>query len=119
MRSENHSSFAIDCIEVLRFYVPQNNIRKRFIGLRVIRSIVLFLSGIHPSELNVGNGRTFRIVVHNNSDQNIYIQSAKLNGKRYSKSYLSFEDITKGGTLGLQMGSTPSKKWGVKKKYRP
>ena len=72
MRSENHSSFAIDCIEVLRFYVPQNNIRKRFIGLRVIRSMVLFLSGIHPSELNVGNGRTFRIVVHNNNTEHLY-----------------------------------------------
>ena len=74
---------------------------------------------VDEAVLNVGNGRTFRIIVHNNSDQNIYVQSAKLNGKRYSKSYLSFEDITKGGTLELQMGSTPSKKWGVKKKYRP
>ena len=74
---------------------------------------------VDEAVLNVGNGRTFRIVVHNNSDQNIYIQSAKLNGKRYSKSYLSFEDITKGGTLELQMGSTPSEKWGVKKKDRP
>ena len=74
---------------------------------------------VDEAVLNVGNGRTFRIVVHNNNDQNIYIQSAKLNGKRYSKSYLSFEDITKGGTLELQMGSTPSEKWGVKKKDRP
>ena len=74
---------------------------------------------VDEAVLNVGNGRTFRIVVHNNSDENIYVQSAKLNGKRYSKSYLSFEDITKGGTLELQMGSTPSEKWGVKKKDRP
>ena len=74
---------------------------------------------VDEAVLNVGNGRTFRIVVHNNSDENIYIQSARLNGKRYSKSYLSFEDMVKGGTLELQMGSTPSEKWGVKKKDRP
>ena len=74
---------------------------------------------VDEATLNVGDGRTFRIVVNNNSDQNIYVQSAKLNGKRYSKSYLSFEDIVKGGTLELEMGSTPSEKWGVKKKDRP
>lgn len=31
--------------------------------------------------LNVGNGKTFRVVAHNNSSENKYIQSAKLNGK--------------------------------------
>ena len=74
---------------------------------------------VDEAVLNVGNGRTFRIVTHNNSDENIYIQSARLNGKRYSKSYLSFKDIVKGGTLELQMGNTPSEKWGVKQKDRP
>lgn len=74
---------------------------------------------VDEAVLNVGNGRTFRIVAHHNSDENIYVQSAKLNGKRYNKSYISFEDIVKGGTLELVMGSTPSKKWGVKKKDRP
>lgn len=74
---------------------------------------------VNEAVMNVGEGRTFRIVAHNNSDKNIYVQSAKLNGKRYKKSYLSFEDIVKGGTLELVMGSTPSTKWGVKKKDRP
>ncbi|MBQ8500825.1 MAG: GH92 family glycosyl hydrolase [Bacteroides sp.] len=74
---------------------------------------------VDEAVLNVGNGRTFRIVVHGNSDRNIYVQSARLNGKRLSKSYLSFEDIVKGGILELQMGNTPSKKWGVKKGHRP
>lgn len=74
---------------------------------------------VDEATLNVGGGRTFRIVAHDNSEENIYVQSAKLNGKRYSKSYISFEDIAKGGTLELQMGSTPSKKWGVKKGDRP
>lgn len=74
---------------------------------------------VDEAVLNVGGGRTFRIVVHNNSDKNIYVQSARLNRKRYTKSYISFEDIVKGGTLELQMGSTPSRIWGVKKGDRP
>ena len=74
---------------------------------------------VDEAVMNVGNGRTFRIVAHHNSDRNIYVQSVKLNGKRYNKSYISFEDIVKGGTLELEMGSAPSEKWGVKKKDRP
>ncbi len=34
---------------------------------------------------------------------------AKLNGKPYTKSYIMYNDIMKGGTLELQMGNQPSK----------
>ncbi len=59
-------------------------------------------------EMKVGGGKTFRVVAHNNSADNIYVQSALLNGKKYNKSYLDFTDIVGGGTLTLQMGSRPS-----------
>lgn len=68
--------------------------------------------------VNVGGGKTFRIVVHNNSDKNIYIQSAKLNGKPYTRSYIDFKDIKRGGTLEFVMGSKPSQ-FGVKPADRP
>ena len=67
---------------------------------------------------NVGDGKTFTVKAINNSDQNIYIQSATLNGKRYDKSYIDYRDIIAGGTLTLQMGPQPSK-WGTSKKARP
>ena len=70
------------------------------------------------AEISVGHGNTFRVVAHNNSSQNIYIQSARLNGKPYPYSYIHFRDIVAGGTLELQMGSKPSK-FGTKTKYRP
>ena len=70
------------------------------------------------TKVNVGNGKTFTIVAHGNSDENIYVQSVKLNGKPYRKSYLYFEDIVCGGTLELEMGSEPSA-WGTAKKDRP
>lgn len=68
--------------------------------------------------LNVGNGKTFTISAKNNSDKNVYVQRVMLNGKPYTKSYISYDDIIKGGTLELVMGPKPSK-WGTAKADRP
>jgi len=68
--------------------------------------------------VNVGNGKTFRVVAHDNSPENIYIQRARLNGKPYTRSYIDFKDIARGGTLELTMGSKPSR-FGVKPADRP
>jgi predicted alpha-1,2-mannosidase len=64
-------------------------------------------------QIKVRNGKTFSIVANNNSPTNIYIQSALLNGKLYSKCYIEYEDIVKGGRLELTMGDIPNKNWGV------
>jgi putative alpha-1,2-mannosidase len=58
-------------------------------------------------------GKSFSVIAHNNSAKNIYIQSAKLNGKVYNKCYIDYKDISAGGTLELTMGATPNKNWGV------
>lgn len=68
--------------------------------------------------VNVGEGKTFTLKAKNNSAENIYVQSAKLNGKPYLKSYLKYQDIVKGGILELEMGSEPSA-WGTQTKNRP
>ena len=68
--------------------------------------------------INVGQGETFTVRAVNNSDENIYVQSARLNGKRYDKSYIDYRDIIRGGVLELTMGPKPSK-WGTAKKNRP
>lgn len=70
------------------------------------------------ADLNVGGGKTFSVVARNNSDRNIYVQKAYLNGRAYKKSYIDFDDIKAGGTLELVMGSKPSK-WGTKTADRP
>ena len=69
--------------------------------------------------LQVGQGKVFRIVAHNNSAANRYVQSARLNGQPYTKSYISFADIARGGTLELEMGSKPSATFGVAVEDRP
>jgi putative alpha-1,2-mannosidase len=57
--------------------------------------------------------------VQNNSAQNIYIQSATLNGKPYLNSYLLHRDITAGGTLQLVMGPQPNRTFGAAAANRP
>ena len=71
------------------------------------------------AKVDVGDGKTFSIITKDNSSENIYVQSAKLNGKPYTKSYIMFNDIKKGGVLELQMGNQPSSSWGIKKNDRP
>ena len=68
--------------------------------------------------VNVGAGKTFAVVAKNNSDRNIYVQSARLNGKALKNSYIEFNDIRHGGTLELQMGPKPSK-WATAAACRP
>lgn len=68
--------------------------------------------------VNVGGGKTFTVVAKNNSDKNIYVQSARLNGKTLKNSYVDFNDIRHGGTLELVMGPKPSK-WATAAAYRP
>ncbi len=52
-------------------------------------------------------GKTFVIEAKNNSRENIYIQSIKLNGKEVKKPIIPFEEITKGGKLEFEMGPKP------------
>ena len=68
--------------------------------------------------VNVGAGKKFTVVAKNNSDRNIYVQSARLNGKALKNSYIEFNDIRHGGTLELVMGPKPSK-WGAAPACRP
>lgn len=68
--------------------------------------------------VNVGGGKTFTVVAKNNSDKNIYVQSARLNGKTLKNSYVDFNDILHGGTLELVMGPKPSK-WATTTACRP
>lgn len=68
--------------------------------------------------VNVGGGKTFTVVAKNNSDKNIYVQSARLNGKILKNSYVDFNDIRHGGTLELVMGPKPSK-WATTTACRP
>ena len=64
-------------------------------------------------------GREFVIEARNNSRENVYIQSATLNGQPLTKNYITYEDIMRGGTLTFQMGPTPNRKRNTAKSSSP
>ena len=61
--------------------------------------------------LTLASGKMFRIEAKNNSAQNVYIQSATLNGKELNVPIITWEQIQAGGVLHFEMGPKPSK-WG-------
>ena len=63
------------------------------------------------AKINLENNKTFIIKAQNVSDKNIYIQSAKLNGENYNKSFLKHKDIINGGEIVFMMGDNESN-WG-------
>ena len=63
--------------------------------------------------MHMGNGKDFEVIANNNSEKNIYIQSATLNGKPWNKPWFNHSDIASGGKLTLQMGPLPNKRWGA------
>ncbi len=65
------------------------------------------------ARLRLENGKTFVVKATNNGKNNVYIQSATLNGKPYSTPFLAHADILAGGELVLTMGATPNTAWGV------
>jgi predicted alpha-1,2-mannosidase len=58
-------------------------------------------------------GGAFVIIAKNNSPQNVYIQSATLNGKAINRCWLNYSEITAGGNLELVLGPQPNKNWGL------
>ena len=52
------------------------------------------------------------IEARNNSPENIYIQSATLNGMHLNKPWIYHSDVVKGAKLVLTMGPKPNMKWG-------
>jgi hypothetical protein len=69
--------------------------------------------------INLENGKTFKIISKNNSPDNKYIQSAQLNVRDYTKSFLLHEDIISGGELIFNMGIKPNPGWGSKPEGLP
>ena len=53
--------------------------------------------------LHLADGKTFTILAEGLSEEHKYIDSITLNGKPYTKNYITHEDILKGGTLVYKM----------------
>ena len=58
--------------------------------------------------IHLKNGKTFSIVARNNSRDDKYVQSIRLNGQAIDRVWFRHADIANGGTLELMMGNTPN-----------
>ena len=64
-------------------------------------------------------GKEFTITAKNHGDANIYIQSAKLNGRPLQHPWFYFDEITRGGRLEIVMGPKPNVSWGSRPEDAP
>jgi len=70
-------------------------------------------------DLDLGEGRHFKVLAEDVSSKNKYIQSAMLNGQEHGKPWFSHECLREGGQLVLNMGPRPNKLWGSQPKDAP
>ncbi|MBE6952758.1 MAG: DUF1349 domain-containing protein [Ruminococcaceae bacterium] len=63
--------------------------------------------------LRLPEGKKFTVIAKNNSKENIYIQSASLNGQPLTRTWIAHDEIMAGGELVYEMGSAPSD-WGTR-----
>ena len=111
----------VDCGQMAAWYVfsalgfyPMNPDSGVYaIGSPVVSEAVIHLDGKQYQ------GHTFTVTADNNNAQNIYIQSATLNGQPLTKAWLTYEQIIAGGSLALVMGPKPIPDWASAPADRP
>ena len=61
--------------------------------------------------INLGGGKSIVIIGENASENNIYVQSLTVNGKKWNTPFISHSALKEGAVLDFVMGDTPSS-WG-------
>ena len=54
--------------------------------------------------IQLPNGKSFKVVANDNSRENVYVRSAKLNGNPLDELFFTHEQLMEGGVLELEMG---------------
>jgi predicted alpha-1,2-mannosidase len=68
---------------------------------------------LKKSVLHLSNGKNFTTTAENLSAENIYVQSARLNGRNWDSPFLPYSELKNGGALSLVMGPQPGRTWGT------
>ena len=63
--------------------------------------------------IHMENGKTVVINAPDNSDKNRYVGKMTLNGKDYTKNYITYKDLLKGSTIHFQMTDKPNTQRGT------
>ncbi len=106
-----------DCGQMSAWYLLSS---MGFYQVNPAKGMFVFGSPLFPKmTVNLPNGKRLEIIAENNSDENIYIQSVKLNNAPYQKTYITYDEIMKGGTILFVMGNQPNHKFGADAANRP
>ncbi|MDY0957642.1 GH92 family glycosyl hydrolase [Sphingomonas sp. CFBP8993] len=98
---DNGQTSAWYVFSALGFYPVTPTVGQYAIGSPLFRQV----------ELTMPGGKRLSIEARNNGPDNVYIQSATLNGRRYDKAWLSRQDLQRGGKLTFVMGPKPNTAW--------
>lgn len=106
---DNGQTSAWYVFSALGFYPVTPGVNQYVIGSPLFKKATIHLE----------NGNVFEINSKDNSKNNFYIQSASLNKKPYSNSFITFETIQNGGKLEFQLGDKPNRDWAGKPENVP
>lgn len=96
-----------DCGQMSSWYIFSS---LGFYPVNPAQGIYSFGSPLFDSAtITLENNKTFVVQTKNNSNENMYIQSIELNGKKIDRNYITHKEITQGGTLIFTMGKLPNK----------
>ena len=62
---------------------------------------------VSSAKIHLENGKTFSVQALNQSKENVYVQSASLNGQSLQQFFIRHSDILAGGSLVFEMGAQP------------
>lgn len=63
---------------------------------------------VSEAKLHLANGKTFTVKSNNLSPENCYVESIKIDGKTYNKTYITHNHIINGSTVTFNMSSKPN-----------
>ncbi len=94
------SAFAV--FSAMGFYPPTPGRPFYVFGSPIFRRVTLRLE----------NGKRFRLVADRADHENKYIQSMKIDGQFWNKTWFSHDQLMNGGLVEIEMGDRPNKAWG-------
>jgi predicted alpha-1,2-mannosidase len=66
---------------------------------------------VKKADINLENGKSFRIISENYSQDNIYIKNVLLNGESINRCFITHNEIMLGGELKFIMSNEPNFEW--------
>ena len=106
---DNGQTSAWYVFSALGFYPVCPGSNEYIIGSPIFKSVTITLA----------NGKELKINSTNNSNENRYVSEMELNGEKYTKNYLTHEDLMNGARIDFKMGTEPNKSRGTEQEDMP